>query len=115
MTDTRAEIRLPTNELRDDIPFYTKVLGLRMDMIYPADDPQVAVFSGHGLRLRIEKGAPEGPGTIRLLTDSPDAFAGGQRVLTAPNGTRIEIDDLGSWNATVGAPYPKIARSLLTD
>ena len=94
MTDTRAEIRLPTNELRDDIPFYTKVLGLRMDMIYPADDPQVAVFSGHGLRLRIEKGAPEGPGTIRLLTDSPDAFAGGQRVLTAPNGTRIEIDEL---------------------
>ena len=94
MTETRAEIRLPTAELRDDLPFYTKVLGFRLDMIYPADDPAVAVLSGHGLRLRIEKGAPEAPGTIRILTDDPDAVAGGQRSLTAPNGTRIEIDEL---------------------
>lgn len=93
MTDTIAEIRLPTAELRDDIPFYTKTLGMRMEMIYPADDPRIAVFSGHGLRLRIEKDAPESPGTIRILTDDPDGFAGGARELTAPNGTRIEIDD----------------------
>ncbi|WP_171102311.1 cupin domain-containing protein [Ruegeria sp. HKCCD7255] len=92
--ETRAEIRLPTQELRDDIPFYTKALGLRMDMIYPADDPQVAVFSGHGLRIRIEKDAPESPGTLRILTDDPQGFADGQRVLVAPNGTRIEIDEL---------------------
>lgn len=88
---TRAEIRLPTSEIRDDIPFYTKTLGMRMDMIYPADDPQIAVFSGHGLRLRIEKGASEAPGTIRILADDPDAFAGGRRELTAPNGTKVEI------------------------
>ncbi|NDW46986.1 cupin domain-containing protein [Ruegeria sp. PrR005] len=93
MTDTIAEMRLPTDELRDDIPFYTKVLGMRMDMIYPADDPRIAVFSGHGLRLRIEKGAPEAPGTLRILTENPDGFAGGQRSLTAPNGTRIEIEE----------------------
>ncbi|MGV6812652.1 MAG: cupin domain-containing protein [Brevirhabdus sp.] len=94
MSDTRAEIRLPTDELRDDIPFFTKVLKMRMDMIYPADDPQIAVFSGHGLRVRVEKGAPEGPGTIRILTDDPDGFARGERKLTAPNGTRVEIDEL---------------------
>lgn len=91
MTETRAEIRLPTSELRNDIPFYTKVLGMRLDTIYPADDPSVAVFSGHGLRLRIEKGAVEPAGTIRLLIEDPDSFADGARVLTAPNGTRIEI------------------------
>jgi len=28
------------------------------------------------------------------LTDDPDGFANGQRNLTAPNGTRIEIDEL---------------------
>ena len=94
MTDTRAEIRLPTQQLRDDLPFYTKVLKMRLDMIYPADNPQVAVFSGHGLRIRIETGAAEQPGTLRILTDDPDGFAGGARHLTAPNGTRIEIDDL---------------------
>ncbi len=92
--ETRAEIRLPTAELRDDLPFYTKVLKMRLDSIYPADNPEVAVLSGHGLRLRIQKGAPETPGTIRILTDDPDGFADGQRSLVAPNGTRVEIDEL---------------------
>lgn len=92
--EVRAEIRLPTQELRDDLPFYTKTLKMRLDMIYPADDPEVAVVSGHGLRLRIEKGAPEAPGTLRILTENPDQFADGARELTAPNGTRIEIDEL---------------------
>lgn len=91
---TRAEICLPTTELRDDIPFYTKVLGMRMETIYPADDPSVAVFSGHGLRLRIEKGGKGPAGRIRILTDDPDEFAGGQRHLTAPNGTQVEIAPL---------------------
>jgi quercetin dioxygenase-like cupin family protein len=94
MTDIRAEIRLPTQELREDLPFYTRTLGMRLDMIYPADNPEVAVLSGHGLRLRIQKGASEAPGTLRILTEDPDGFAGGQRVLTAPNGTRVEIDEL---------------------
>ena len=93
MSDTIAEMRLPTQELRDDIPFYTGVLGMRLDMIYPADAPRIGVFSGHGLRLRIEKGAAEPPGTLRILTDHPDAFADGERRLTAPNGTRIEIEE----------------------
>ena len=92
MTEIRAEMRIPTQELRDDLPFFTKVLKMRLDMIYPADNPEVAVLSGHGLRLRIEKGAAEAPGTIRLLTDDPSAFP--SRHLTAPNGTKVEIDDL---------------------
>ena len=94
MTDIRAELRLPTDELRNDIPFFTKVLKMRLDMIFPSDDPQVAVFSGHGVRVRIEKGAKESPGTLRILCDDPDGFADGKRELTAPNGTRIEIADL---------------------
>lgn len=89
--ETRAEMRLPTQELRDDLPFWTKRLGFRLDMIYPADNPEVAVLSGYGLRLRIEKGAVEHPGTVRILTDE-EGFAGGERLLIAPNGTRVEID-----------------------
>lgn len=93
MTDTpiRAEFVLPTDELRDDLPFYTKTLGMRLENIFPADDPSVASFSGHGLRLRIEKGADVPPGHLRILTDDLDGFAGGARELTAPNGTRISI------------------------
>ena len=94
MAETRAEIRLPTQDLTRDLAFFTKVLKMRLDTIYPADNPEVAVLSGHGLRLRIQKGAPEAPGMLRILTDDPDGFAGGARELTAPNGTRVEIDDL---------------------
>lgn len=94
MANVQAEIRLSTRELRDDIPFFTGVLQMRMDMIYPADDPRVAVFSGHGLRVRVEKDAPEPPATIRILTDDPSAFAKGQTDLTAPNGTRVEIREM---------------------
>lgn len=93
MAETIAEILLPTRELRDDIPFYTKVLGMKLDMIYPADDPRVGVFSGHGLRLRIDREATTAPGLIRILTEEPDTFAEGARQLTAPNGTEIRIEE----------------------
>lgn len=86
-----AEIVLPTTELRDDLPFYTKTLGMRLENIFPADDPTVASFSGHGIRLRIEKGADVPAGHLRILTDDVAGFAGGAEELTAPNGTRISI------------------------
>jgi len=111
MTETKAEIRLPTQELRADLPFYMKQLGFRLDMIYPADDPQIAVLSGHGLRLRIEKGAAEAPGTIRILTDDP-GFAGGARSLTAPNGTRIEVDELNPPVITPATEHAFVVRRL---
>lgn len=96
MTDTpiRAEVLLPTQELRDDLPFYTKVLGMRMDTIFPADDPTTATFSGHGLNIRIEKGVAVEPGVLRILTDDVAGFADGATELLAPNGTRIEIAPL---------------------
>ena len=94
MTETRAEVLLPTSDLRKDLPFFTRVLGMRMDMIYPADDPAVAVFSGHGLRVRLDQGSAAPPAHLRILTDAPDAVAGGERRLTAPGGTTVEIDEL---------------------
>lgn len=94
MAETRAEVRLSTRNLHADLPFFTKILKMRLDMIYPADNPEVAVLSGHGLRIRLQKDALDGPGTLRILTEYPDAFAGGKRELMAPNGTRVEIDEL---------------------
>ncbi|TMV52509.1 hypothetical protein FGG78_39535, partial [Thioclava sp. BHET1] len=66
--EIRAEICLSTRELREDLPFFTRQLKMRLDMIYPADDPEVAVLSGHGLRLRLERGAEAPPATIRIRT-----------------------------------------------
>lgn len=94
MTEIRAEVLLATADLRKDLPFFTKVLGMRMDMIYPADNPSIAVFSGHGLRVRLDQSADTSPGHLRILTDAPDAVADGKRELTAPGGTRVTIDEL---------------------
>jgi quercetin dioxygenase-like cupin family protein len=94
MVEIRAEVRLSTTRLREDIAFFTKVLGMRMDMIYPADDPSVAAFSGHGLQLRLEVRADASPGHLYILSDDPDGFADGARTLTAPGGTQVTIEDL---------------------
>ena len=94
MNDIRAEILLPTSDLRKDLPFFTKTLGMRLDMIYPADSPAVAVLSGHGLRLRLQADHKADPGHLRILTDDFASFAGGARALTAPGGTKVTIDEL---------------------
>lgn len=88
-----AEMRLPTADLKQDLPFFLGTLGFRLDMVFPADDPAVAVISGHGMRIRLERGAPDAPGTIRLLCADPGSFADGRTALTAPNGTRVEVVD----------------------
>ena len=92
MSDIRAEMLVPTTDLRKDLPFFTKTLGMRMDMIYPADNPQIAVVSGHGLRLRLDVGCSAAPAQLRILTDDP--IADGAKALTSPGGTRVEIDEL---------------------
>jgi quercetin dioxygenase-like cupin family protein len=88
---TGAEVVLPCAELERTLGFFTQKLGFRLEAIFPADAPAVAVIAGHGLRLRLEQGGEGGPGRIRLLCREPDAVAGGERVLTAPNGTRVEL------------------------
>lgn len=93
MQNIRAELVIPTLSLQDDIGFFTKQLGFRMEEIFPADDPREAVFSGHGCRVRLrqQEGAP---GLLRILADDPVLIAGGQTDLTAPGGCRIEIAPL---------------------
>ncbi|RZO33597.1 MAG: cupin domain-containing protein [Rhodobacteraceae bacterium] len=112
MSKTIAEALLPTRALSEDIAFYTKVLGLRMDMIYPADDPQVAVFSGHGLRVRIDTAFKGDPGRLRILCEHPDQFANGDRQLTAPNGTEIEIDALNTPMVLPNTQHSFVVRRL---
>ncbi len=107
-----AEVRLPTNDLKDDLPFFSKTLGFRLDTIFPADDPAVAVMSGHGVRIRLERGASEAPGTLRLLCDDPAGFADGKTELTAPNGTRIEIVDANPPLQTPETQHSFVVRRL---
>jgi quercetin dioxygenase-like cupin family protein len=88
-----AEVVVGCAEVGATVAFFTDRLGFRLDAVHPADDPSVAVISGHGLRIRLQRGAAAGPGVIRILCGDPSASFGGARELVAPNGTRIEIAD----------------------
>ena len=84
-------ILLPSKDLPKDMSFFVS-LGFRRDKIYPADHPAVAVLSGHGLHIRLDKAATTPPATILILTDSPQSIApDGKTELTAPNGSTIKI------------------------
>ncbi len=88
-----AEVVLPCADLDATLAFFTDTLGFRVAAVFPADAPEVAVVTGHGLRVRLDRQARGAPGTLRLLCREPDGVAGGVRRLTAPNGTVIDIAD----------------------
>jgi len=83
-----AEVQLTCADLAPALDFFAGELGFRIETIFPADDPTVASLSGHGLRLRLAP-EPGGAGVLRLPAASPSEV----RVLTAPNGTRVEVFD----------------------
>lgn len=80
-----AEIVLPCGDLDAALAFYVEKLGFRLDAIFPADAPAVAVISGHGLHLRLER--RDGPHALRLAVDD----AGVPRTLASPDGLRVEL------------------------
>src|SRR5262245_18245745 len=90
-----AELVLPAPDLDATLKFFTERLGFRLDAIFPADDPATALLSGHGVRLRLERGGTSAPGRLRLLARDPAVLAralgNGASAVTAPNGTRIEF------------------------
>ncbi|MFO1131288.1 MAG: hypothetical protein U1E16_04675 [Hyphomicrobiales bacterium] len=83
---------LPAKVFGDDLAFFTRTLKMRLDMIYSADNPEVAVLSAMASAAARRK-----PGASRHHphpdrrpgTASPAAIAAG-----GLNGTIIEIDEL---------------------
>jgi mannose-6-phosphate isomerase-like protein (cupin superfamily) len=51
----KAELVLRCEDLDAALSVFTVRLGLRLDSIFPADDPEVATLSGHGVRVRLER------------------------------------------------------------
>ncbi|MEP4199180.1 MAG: cupin domain-containing protein [Aliishimia sp.] len=88
-----AELILPVQDLKSEMPFFLEQLGFRLDTIHPADDPAVAVISGHGVRIRLDRGSRAAPGHIRLYCDDRTQLENGPTTLTTPNGNTIELHD----------------------
>jgi quercetin dioxygenase-like cupin family protein len=80
-----AQVVLPCEDLDATVAFFAG-LGFRLDEVHPADDPRVAVVSGAGLSVRLDRCATGDAGVLRLLT--PGTSTG---VLVAPNGTQVEL------------------------
>ena len=85
----QAQILVPCDDIRTEMPYFQSTLGFRLDKIFPSDDPAVAIISGHGLRLRLERNADAAPITLRLACSDPSAFAQGHTLFTTPSGNTI--------------------------
>jgi quercetin dioxygenase-like cupin family protein len=84
-----AHVVLPCADLDPTVEFFVDRLGFRLDAISPADDPSVAVLSGHGATVRLDRSLGGATGHLRLLCDDP----GNEASVVAPNGTVIEFVD----------------------
>ena len=106
---TQAQVVLSGRPLDATIDFFTKRLGFRVDAIFPADAPSVAMLSGHGLIIRLQP--PDEhvvAGALRLVCRDPGLLGNGADMMVAPNGTRIELID-----ADAPLELPAIAQSLV--
>jgi quercetin dioxygenase-like cupin family protein len=90
-----AEVVVPCAELGDTLAFFVDRLGFRLDAIFPADAPLVAIVSGHGVRLRLQRDAEGAPPVIRLRCRDLAAVArGGATELIAPSGARVQLEPI---------------------
>jgi mannose-6-phosphate isomerase-like protein (cupin superfamily) len=77
-------------ELEPTLSFLVARLGFRLDSIFPADEPHTAILSGHGLGIRLARGAEVGVGQLDLLCNEPPADPQQARI-TAPNGVVFRL------------------------
>ena len=92
--NTRAEVILPSKELNKDIDFFTKTIGMQLNEIFPADDPSVAVISGYGLRVRLDKDSNAPASSIKIHVETTNKLNGCKNNLIAPNGCIIELVEI---------------------
>ncbi len=78
-----AEVVLPCTDLGPTMQYFTDQLGFRVEVVFPADAPRVAVLSGHGARVRLDPAATGDAGELRLTGSDRTGTE------TAPNGTRV--------------------------
>ncbi len=89
---TTAEALIACDDINEALAFYVDRLGFRVDSIFPAEAPSVAVLRGYGLRLRLDPAAPRSPAAIRISSTDLHAMGGEGRIV-APDGTTIDIVD----------------------
>lgn len=83
---SEAVVLVPSADLDASIDFFCTV-GFRLDLISPADDPALAVLSGHGITLRLERGASLPAPVIEIDSAAPDTA----REVDGPDGVVVRL------------------------
>lgn len=87
-------VRLRCPDLGASLRFYTDVVGMRVAMIMPADDPREAVLEAAGLSLMlVQSEDPPGEDPLQLLIVAAPRSAAFPARLQAPEGTLITVLD----------------------
>jgi quercetin dioxygenase-like cupin family protein len=89
---TTAEVMIACDDINAALGFYVDRLGFRVDSIFPAEAPVVAVLRGHGLRLRLDPEARSSEVALRISSTDLAAL-GGPGQLVAPDGTTVDLVD----------------------
>lgn len=96
----QAQVLIPSKDLTLEMEFF-EGLGFKLNNIFPDDDPEVAVMSGFGVQLRIDKSSKVTAPSIHILSDNPKDILGAESQLSSPSGTVITVG-----NKTYQVPSP---------
>ena len=88
-----AQIVLPCENLNRSLEFFIERLGFRVEIIFPADAPVVAVISGYGVNLRLEESIEKQTLKLNLIGDFPAEI---EREIVSPDGVRVRLIDAES-------------------
>ena len=80
-----TQIVVPCQDLTAMIDFFVEI-GFRLEMIMPADAPEIALVSGYGVNLRLELAENFQPTNLRLIGNFAE-----EKHLTAPNRMRVDL------------------------
>ena len=85
-----GQVVLPCRQLDETLAFFVDGLGFKIETIFPADSPRVAVVFGYGTALRLERDESAAAASV-LRLESQDPSVGEGKTITAPDGTKVEI------------------------
>ncbi|WP_269511258.1 cupin [Burkholderia sp. IMCC1007] len=85
-----VQVPMRCDALMPTVDFFVQRVGFRIDAIFPAESPRIAILSGYGVSLRLGADVVGGVEALNLLCDAPERIAG-ERDLEAPNGVRIRF------------------------
>jgi catechol 2,3-dioxygenase-like lactoylglutathione lyase family enzyme len=74
------ETRLPVTDVRASATFYSDVLGLDIDTLWPGESPEFAILSRDGIRLQLGLSERSSIGSCTLCFDVEDAMSLHRRI-----------------------------------